>query len=214
VLLEDHGLLAHTVATALEGRGVDVRIIDPATAGDLVASITEADPELALLDLDLGPRGSSLDLIGPLVASDIPVAIVTGITEPVRHAECVAEGALGIVGKSASFEELVGSIDRVLAGRPLMSPHERDEQLALLRRHTTEARERLAPFDELTPREAQVLAALMRGWSVDRIASSEFVSVATVRSHVRGVLTKLGVGTQLAATARAAEAGWQPPDDV
>jgi two-component system, NarL family, nitrate/nitrite response regulator NarL len=212
VLLEDHGLIAHTVAAALEARDIDVRVVDPGLPSDLVATLTDTDPQLALLDLDLGPRGSALDLIGPLVASGVPVAVVTGITDPVRRAECVAEGAVGIVDKSASFEELVGSIERVLDGRPLLEAHEREEQLALLRRHEAERRERLGPFDELTRREAQVLGALMRGWSVDHIARTSFVSVATVRSHVRGVLTKLGVSTQLAATARATEVGWQPPE--
>jgi DNA-binding NarL/FixJ family response regulator len=37
------------------------------------------------------------------------------------------------------------------------------------------------------------------------------VSVTTVRTHIRGILTKLEVGTQLAATTKATDAGWRPP---
>jgi two-component system, NarL family, nitrate/nitrite response regulator NarL len=211
VLLEDHGLIAHTVAAALGGRDVEVVVVDPAIDGDLTVPLLAAEPELALLDLDLGPRGTSLELVGPLTEAEVPVVVVTGVTDPVRRAECVAAGAVGVLDKSGSFDTLVASIERVLASGTLLSSHERDEHLALLRGHTAAERERLAPFERLTRREAEVLGALMRGRSVEQIATAEVVSVTTVRTHVRGILTKLEVGTQLAATARATDAGWRPP---
>ena len=64
------------------------------------------------------------------------------------------------------------------------------------------------PFDRLTSREQQVLHALADGRSVACIAEDWFVSEATVRSQVRGVLLKLGVSSQLEAVARATKAGW------
>jgi DNA-binding NarL/FixJ family response regulator len=53
-----------------------------------------------------------------------------------------------------------------------------------------------------------VLRSLARGQSVATIASRCYVAEATVRTHVRGVLTKLGVGSQLEAVALAHQAGW------
>jgi two-component system, NarL family, nitrate/nitrite response regulator NarL len=211
VLLEDHGLIAHTVAAALAGRDVDVVVVDPADEEDLTAALLASGPDLALLDLDLGPRGTSLELVGPLTDAEVPVVVVTGVTDPVRRAECVAAGAVGVLDKSGSFDTLVASIERVLAHGTLLSNHDRDEHLALLRGHTAAERERSAPFERLTRREAEVLGALMRGRSVEQIATSEVVSVTTVRTHIRGILTKLEVGTQLAATAKATDAGWRPP---
>jgi DNA-binding NarL/FixJ family response regulator len=212
VLLEDHGLIAHTLAAALDGRGIDVHVVDPAQHDDLPAALTEDDPELVLLDLDLGPRGDSVGLIGPLSEAGTPVVIVSGVQDPVRLARCVSEGAVGVLGKSGSFEELVTAIERALEKGTLLTPHEREQHLDVLREHDAAERERLGPFDRLTQREAQVLGALMRGRSVDQIAHDEYVSVATVRTHIRGVLTKLGVTSQLAATARATQAGWTPPE--
>ena len=55
----------------------------------------------------------------------------------------------------------------------------------------------------LTPRERVVLTHLMRGHTVEQIAAVEYVNVCTVRSHVRSILMKLGVRTQLAAVAMA-----------
>ncbi len=96
---------------------------------------------------------------------------------------------------------------RVLAGYELLSRHERDELLRQLREHDRDRRRRLAPFDSLTPREAEVLGELMRGHTVEQIARESVVSVATVRTQVRAIRTKLGVSSQVAAIGRALQAG-------
>ncbi len=63
-----------------------------------------------------------------------------------------------------------------------------------------DARRRLA---QLTARERQVLWALSEGESAGAIAETFFVSVGTVRTHIQGILGKLGVSSQLAAVAMA-----------
>ena len=211
-IVDDHGLIAHTLAAALTANDMHVTVIDPGRDGDLVAAIREAEPSLVLLDLDLGPRGDATALI-PSLVEDVGVLVVTGVSDPVRRARCVRAGAHGVVDKAAAFDELLASVDQVLRDGTLLTRHEREEQLALLRRHEAEQQQRLAPFEALTPREAEVLAGLMRGESVDEIATAAFVSVATVRTQVRAILSKLGVSSQLAATARAHEAGWEPPPE-
>lgn len=210
-LLEDHGLIAHTLAAALRAHGLHVDLIEPTAHEDLVTALVASEPQVILLDLDLGSRGSSIGLIMPLTAHGIPVAMLTGVTDPVQLARCVAAGAVGVLDKSGAFDELLDAIGRLLKRGTLLNGHEREEHLARLRAFDTERQDRLAPFERLTPREIQVLAALMRGSSVEDIARAEVVSVTTIRTHVRGVLTKLGVTTQLAATAKAIEAGWRAP---
>lgn len=78
------------------------------------------------------------------------------------------------------------------------------------RRERAEREHRLAPFESLTDREREVLGELMRGRQVEEISHDLFVSEATVRTHVRAILQKLAVRSQLAAVARAREVGWQP----
>ncbi len=53
-----------------------------------------------------------------------------------------------------------------------------------------------------------MLRALCQGRTVDEIAAAGTVSVATVRTQVKAILRKLGVSSQLAATALAHESGW------
>ena len=68
----------------------------------------------------------------------------------------------------------------------------------------------MAPFADLTPREASVLGGMLDGLSAEQIAERDFVSLATVRTQIQSVLRKLGVTSQLAAVAAARRAGWRP----
>jgi two-component system, NarL family, nitrate/nitrite response regulator NarL len=213
VIVEDHGLIAHTVATALRARGAEVAVLDPALLDDVVTTATADAPDLVLLDLDLGPRGEATPLIAPLVESGTRVLMVTGVDDPVRHARCVQAGAVGVLQKSGSFDDLVGAIEQVLDTGGLLDRHGREELLAVLRDHEAEQRERLRPFEALTRREAEVLGALVRGQTVEAIARDAVVSVATVRSQVRAILTKLDAGSQVVAIAKAREVGWVPPQE-
>ncbi|MEX1162031.1 MAG: response regulator transcription factor [Nitriliruptor sp.] len=211
-IVEDHGLIAQTVAAALTARGTAVAVIDPAhTNDDLFDAVTATEPDLVLLDLDFGGGRTGLPLVEPLAAADVRVVMVTGVSDPVRRAECVAAGAIGVLSKSGSFDELVGAIERAVDQGTLLSPAERNDHLALLREHRDGERRRSAPFEALTQREAEVLGQLMHGRSVDEVARAAHVTVATVRTQVRAILTKLGVTSQLAATAKARDAGWDPP---
>lgn len=68
--------------------------------------------------------------------------------------------------------------------------------------------EQARAFKHLTPRERQVLLALMRGATAQQICKESYVSLPTVRSQIRSVLSKLGVRSQLAAVVVAYRSGW------
>jgi DNA-binding CsgD family transcriptional regulator len=62
----------------------------------------------------------------------------------------------------------------------------------------------------LTPKETQVLADLMAGRNAKSIARASGLSEATVRTHIRSVLAKFGVNSQLAAVVLARDLGFDP----
>ncbi|MGA3218808.1 MAG: helix-turn-helix transcriptional regulator [Acidimicrobiales bacterium] len=70
--------------------------------------------------------------------------------------------------------------------------------------------ERLEVFEQLTRRERQVLLALMSGSTAQEISKESYVSLPTVRSQIRSILSKLGVSSQLAAVVLAYRSGWAP----
>ena len=69
------------------------------------------------------------------------------------------------------------------------------------------------PFERLTPREREVLAHLCQGHRAARIARLESVALSTIRAHIRSVLQKLGVNSQLQAVALAWRYGVVVPED-
>lgn len=211
-IVEDHLLLAETLRAALERDGLGARIVAPTSPDALLSALQAARADLVLLDLDLGVHGDSTGLIAPLVASGTRVLLMTGSTDRVQIAAALEQGALGYHLKSSGFDALVAKAGEALtATRPL----DAEDRVALLdelqRRRESRARA-LAPFERLTAREADTLRLLAQGLTVSDIAAAWVVSEATVRSHVRGVLAKLEVSSQLAAVAAALHAGWVRPD--
>lgn len=207
-LVDDHPLVAYSIVTALAATGVTCLPIVPGPFASMRDEILAAAPGLALLDLDLGPFGDSLPLIEPLMAADIRVMMLTAETDRLRLAQALDRGALRIVPKSADFASLIESI-RVATLEP---PGRRDpltvQLLAELADHRRKGAEKYAEFDTLTAREQEVLAALTTGSTVHEIAHAWVVSETTVRSHVRAILLKLDVQSQLQAVVKAIRSGW------
>ena len=210
-IVDDHALLADSLAFALRSRG-HVADVVPVTSLDEIRSRVVADPpEVALLDLQLGEVGHALQLIAPLVDADVKVLVVTGVTDRVELATTLEAGATAYVAKAEPVDVLLQTAIRVAEGEPVLAPEHRLALLRELRNHRESERSVRAPFERLSEREKQVLAALCVGRSVTQIADDWVVSVPTVRTQVRAILTKLDTASQLEAVAMAHRSGWFVP---
>jgi two-component system, NarL family, nitrate/nitrite response regulator NarL len=213
-IVEDHELFAESLelALTLQGHAVQRVPVNEQTNPDrLVAAVVRQRPQVVVLDLDLGPAGDGTRLIAPLREAGLAVAVVSGTTDRARLGACLRLGARAVLSKSASLNTVLAGIRHVAQGRPAMPLEEREELLAChARQHRSDvaARERL---DTLSQREAEVLASLMAGYTVQDIARRSYVSEATVRTQVKAVRAKLGVHSQLAAVGIAQRVQWQPP---
>ena len=214
LIVEDHELLAGTMAMALRQQGFDVHAAAGPSPDDVVEAARRLVPVLVLLDLELGPPlGSGLDLVRPLVDAGARVVMVTGVTDRARLGACIEAGAAGVVSKGAEFTVLMETVKRAADGVAVLRDDERRALLDEARRRRRADHDRLAPFATLSPREQAVLRRLMAGESAETIADRSFVSLATVRSQIRAILLKLGVNSQLAAVALARQAGWPTGDN-
>jgi two-component system nitrate/nitrite response regulator NarL len=216
LLVEDHQLLAQSLSLALQAEGFRVDIAELFDVGSDVDSVAAAArrlaPQIVLLDLDLGESiGDGRDLIRALCDGGAQVLVVSGSSDRSRLADCLELGAAGVLSKTMPYERLVQAVIDLAAGQVVMTESERCDLLAQARLSRRAEGQRAAPFEELTARERQVLAAMMEGKSCESIAEGWFVSLATVRTQIRAVLTKLEVGSQLAAVSLAFRAGWSGP---
>jgi two-component system nitrate/nitrite response regulator NarL len=211
LIVEDHALVAIGLQLALTARGWDVETSDGPTAADVIEHAQRLQPQCVLLDIGLGEAvGSGIDLIGPLRATGAEVVMLTAETRRGVLAACLEAGAAGWVGKHTFLDEVVGALNDVLAGTPLIGCAAREALIDELRIERAGLRKALTPFERLTLREREVLAALVDGLSAEEIADTQFVALTTVRSQIRSVLQKLGVRSQLAAVAHANRVGWKP----
>lgn len=208
LIVDDHALLAESLAQILREHGVSAEVSRSETPQGLLDEVSEIDDCLVLLDLSLSTGlGDGVDLIGPLIDAEAAVVVLTGTTDRVRLGECFEAGALGVIEKALPVEQVVERIRRMLGGGgvDLDRRHQLLGEMRLARERRSVEQ---APFRTLTERECAVLEHLSDGLSAGEISSAMFISVATVRTHIRSILVKLGVHSQLAAVALAHERHW------
>jgi DNA-binding NarL/FixJ family response regulator len=214
LVVDDHALVAHSLAVALRSRGIAATRCPSVRPADVRACAAEMLPRLVLLDLDLGDHVDGSDLIPDLRALGSEVLVFTGTRDRFRIAAAVAAGAVGWLSKSAPFETLLEQVVAAARGVSLMTPAEHQELVAHYHRGRAE---RATIFDELarlSQRERTVLLLLADGHQAEAVAAQLNVSVHTVRAQIRSIHVKLDVTSQLAAVAlvrRAAELGLADP---
>jgi len=212
LIVEDHELLAQSLGVALQAEGLEVEVADLRGEGSVLEQARALAPHTVLLDLDLGSHREAGEALVPgLVGMGARVVVVSGSTEVLRLGTCLELGASAVLSKSRSFDDVLSAVRSAASGDEVMTYADRQDLLAAMRRSRAAQRARLEPFERLTPREGQVLGLLMQGQPAEAIAQRFVVSEATVRTQIRGVLTKLGVSSQLAAVAEAHRVGWVPP---
>ena len=213
LIVDDHVLFAESLELALSLEGYDVRRLELPEDGGSMATLRSlalrANPRTVLLDLDLGRFGDGVNLIAPLAKAGINVVVLTASEELGRWGGCMRLGARRVLPKSGALQQALATVRRLHQGLPVMNPEELETLLdawARDRRANDDLRRRL---DLLTPRERQVLGALIEGHTVRAISEASVVSEATVRTQVKSILSKLEVSSQLAAVGMANQIGWR-----
>jgi DNA-binding NarL/FixJ family response regulator len=207
LLVEDHAIFRELFASVFH-REPGFEVV--AQAGSLAEAREVLEGvDVAVLDLRL-PDGEGTDLIGELRAKNphVVALLLTASSDLAVYARAVAAGAAGVVHKSVYVGEVMDAIRRLAAGEALLSQEEVVQLLRFAERERAQSREALASFEQLTPREWEVLRALAEGMNDKEIAERLYIGVGTARSHVARMLTKLGVHSRLQALVLAARHGF------
>lgn len=207
-VVDDHQLVASSLAAGLRAAGYhDTRHLPIRSIPELLATIGWiVRTGLVLLDLELGHdhTGGRIDgvaLVAPLRDAGWRVLALSDNTAPERIGAALAAGATGAVPKAAPFATLLTALRNTLADRPVVPEAQRRELIEHHRRHRRDHRDLHEAVAALTVREREILEHMAAGRRAQAIAETYVVSVATVRTQIRGVLTKLGVNSQLEAVA-------------
>ena len=185
-------------------------------AGDgaaTVAAVEAHDPDVVLMDIRM-PVMDGLEATRRLVArsSTRPrVGILTTFYLDEYVYEALRAGASGFLLKDSPRAELIAAVRAVAAGDALLSPSVTRRVISAFARRSPAAAPVPSRVAALTAREREVLLSIARGQSNAEIASSLFVSEATVKTHVGNVLAKLGLRDRVQAVILAYESGLVQP---
>ncbi len=204
-------LLADDQRVVREGLGTLLGLLDGielvATAADGEEAVQLAirhDPDVVLMDLRM-PRVDGTEAIRRLAArGDRPRAIaLTTYADDASVLGALRAGARGYLTKDAGAEQIRDAVQAVARGEAALDPSVQHHVVAAL------AGPEPAPElpDDLTPREAEVLALIAEGLTNAEIADRLVVSGATVKSHVNHIFAKLGVRDRAQAVVYAYENG-------
>ena len=201
LIIEDHVLVGQTLAATLRVEGFNTKVVQRPTLKQIEIDL-KWNPELTLLDLDLGGDIHGALFLPLLRRAGTKVVIVTGTTEPITLSKCYDAGAAAVFEKNQPVQSLVGVLRLLLAGE---DPAATARQVMAARARTcaAETESRLSAFRLLTGRESHVLTRMMAGISPHTIAEESDVSVWTVRTQIKSIFLKLGVNSQIAAVALA-----------
>lgn len=186
-----------------------------AEAGDgeqAVAAARRFTPDVMVMDIRM-PRMDGLAATRQLRAlmPDLRVLIVTTFDLDEYVYDALEAGASGFVLKDALPGEMIQAVRSVGAGDALIAPKITRRLIESFIDARPAPPERTARLDDLTEREREVLLLLARGNSNREIAQALGLGEATIKTHVAGVLAKLGVRDRVQAVIAAYECGLVTP---
>jgi DNA-binding NarL/FixJ family response regulator len=208
VLADDQELVRSGFRLILELAGFDVR----GEAGDGRAAVELAratKPDVVLMDIRM-PVMDGIEATRRIgqAGLDSRVLVLTTFDLDEYVYEALRAGASGFLLKDAGRERLVDAVRTVAAGEALFAPTVLQRLVQHYVHRPPQGAARLdGPLAELSEREAEVLRLVGRGLSNAEIAGELVISTATVKTHVRHVLQKLGLRDRVQAVAVAYEAG-------
>lgn len=198
-LAHEHRVVNDAIATVLQD-DPEIQIVGYAPNIDGVLAhpqLTSCD--VILLSIKL-PDNAALQLLRVLVNKDcrIKVMVTDLIQSNAAILQCVEEGAAGYVYESESVTDLVQKIRALSQDEFIVSPSVASAlitRIAELKRcaYSVEQNKVNGQWDELTPREREVLEFLAQGCSNQEIAEVLIIEVGTVKNHVHSIFRKLDI---------------------
>jgi DNA-binding NarL/FixJ family response regulator len=216
LVVDDHALIREGVIRLLSSQP-DLQIVGQARDGQQALEMAQAlVPDLVLMDLTM-PGISGLEATQCVLEAlpNCKVIMLTERDDEDRLFEAVQHGALGYVTKSAATDTLVPMVRRVLRGEAALSGLMAAKMLAAFKRVAEQAAS--CPMDEelpvLTRREREVLRRIADGCMDREIAELLSISLSTVKTHVRNILSKMhATGRHHAALLAMREGLIRPPE--
>lgn len=199
LIADDHPIFRDGLRRLLESEG-EFKVIGEACDGvEAVTMARQLIPEVMLLDLAM-PRRQGLDTLRELSsdARSVRVILLTAAAEKEQIVEALQLGARGVVLKDSATQILLKSIRAVMNGEYWVGRESVSNLVQYLRTLVTPP----SAFPQrnkyrLTPRELEIIAAVVAGFANKEIAQYFKISEDTVKHHLSNIFDKVGVSSRL-----------------
>ncbi|WP_079110108.1 response regulator [Streptomyces roseifaciens] len=201
VLLVDDDPLVRAGLSFMLGGLPDIRIVGEAADGSEVTALVDRHaPDVVLMDIRM-PSVDGLAATEELRRREgaPEVVVLTTFHADEQVLRALRAGAAGFVLKDTPPAEIVAAVRRVAAGEPVLSPAVTQQLITRVteRERDTRGDRARALLAALNDREREVAGCVGRGQSNAEIAGALYMSVATVKTHVSRILTKLGLNNRV-----------------
>jgi DNA-binding NarL/FixJ family response regulator len=199
LLADDQRLVRESLATLL-GLLEGIELVATASDGEeALALAAEHQPDVVLMDLRM-PRMDGIEATSRLRERhpEVRVIALTTYADDGSVLGALRAGARGYLTKDASSHDIHAAILNVAAGAAALDPAVQNHVVAALAKDTNRLGGSGLPAvpelpDDLTPREAEVLALIAEGLTNAEIAERLFVSPTTIKSHINHLFAKAGL---------------------
>ena len=208
LIVDDHTMFAEGIALLL-AKAPDLSVVGiAATTAEAKRLVAERKPEVVTMDFRL-PDGDGVETTVEILKArpKTRVLMLSGETSASLFARAVEAGCSGFISKSQSSHEIVAGVRAASRGESIVPT----SVLTSLLTHLSSPQ--ASTMHQITAREIEVLKSLSSGISTEGIAENLFLSVHTVRNHIRNILSKLGAHSKLEAVAIATREGIITLDD-
>ena len=191
VLVDDQALFRAGIRMVVASQP-DLEVVGEAGDGrEAIEVVRRTRPDVVLMDIRM-PVMDGLEATAEILKdADAPrVVMLTTFDLDEAAARAIREGASGFLLKDADPEFLLAAVRTVHSGSSVIAAAATRELFARF----GEAPQAAPPaFDALTEREREIFALAARGLSNAEIAQREFLSEATVKTHISRILAKLAL---------------------
>ncbi len=199
-IVEDNPQVRGSLAKLIDGAPGFRCVSRHGSAEDALAEIPQVMPEVVLMDINL-PGLNGVECVRRLKPQlpGVQIIMLTVYQNTEHIFNALTAGATGYLLKQTPPAELLAAIKEVHAGGSPMSSHIARKIVQSFQHPVAVP---AAGMENLSPREAEVLDLLAKGFLYKEIADQMKVSYATVHTHIRHIYEKLHVRSRTEAVAR------------
>ena len=190
-IIDDHKILLESIVTYLKSKAHIICVGSALTGKEGVEKLSIIKTDIVLMDIGL-PDMSGLDCTELLMKNNPELKIIglSGYLEISVVKKMFKLGAKGYVSKNCGMEELFDAIQQVYNGKNYVSP---SVQSAFLNELSGNLTSKYTLLPQITKRELEVLNLIKDEYTTSQISEKLFISVNTVESHRKNLISKFQV---------------------